>query len=122
MAYADPQSVTIGTVPGAVSLPRVFPGSQTGVFSNYDSKTELQVQTTYGKRTRHVARLNFSKVVTDPLISTTNVLASGGVSVTIDVPPSGFSAAEQKDLAKALLTWLTASTDAALVKLIAGEN
>jgi hypothetical protein len=69
-----------------------------------------------------VARLQFGKVVTDPLVSTTNVLAEGSVTVTVDVPPSGFSAVEQKDLAKALLTFLTASSDAALIKLIAGEN
>ncbi len=122
MAYSDPQSVTIGTVPGAVSLPRVNSGSDLGQFQNYDSKTKLTVGTSYNRRTRHTARLQFGKVVTDPLVSTTNVLAEGSVTVTIDVPPTGFSAAEQKDLAKALLTFLTASTDAALIKLIAGEN
>ena len=122
MAFADPQSVTIGTTPGAVSLPRVNTGSDVGRFANYDSKVALEVSTAYGKRTRHVARLDFSKVVTDPLIATTNVLASGRVTLTVDVPPTGFSAAEQKDLAKALIAHLTASTDAALIKLIAGEN
>ncbi len=122
MAFADPQSVTIGTVPGAVSLPRVNGVGELGKFSNYDAKTVLTVGTTYGKRTRHSARLTYSKVVTDPYVSTTNVLVIGGISVTIDVPPSGFSAAEQKDLATALLTHLTASSNAALIKLIAGEN
>ncbi len=122
MAYADPQSVTIGTTPGAVSLPRVNSGSDTGQFQNYDLKTVLKAGTTYGRRNRHVARLDYSKVVTDPLVTTTNVLVGGSVSLTIDVPPNGFSAAEQKDLAKALINWLTASTDAALIKLIAGEN
>jgi len=122
MALSDPQSVTIGTVPGAVSLPRVNSGNGLGQFSNYDAKTVLKVGTTYGRRNRHSARLDFSKVVTDPYISTTNVLASGSVYLTIDVPPNGFSAAEQKDLATALLTWLTASTNANLIKVIAGEN
>lgn len=122
MAFADPQSVTIGTTPGAVSLPRVNTGSDIGKFSNYDSKVALEVSTAYGRRSRHVARLTFSKVVTDPLVATTNVLASGTVTLTIDVPPSGFSATEQKDLAKALINHLTATSDAALIKLIAGEN
>lgn len=122
MAYSDPQSVTIGTTPGAISLARVNSGSDVGTFSNYDSKTTLKASTTYGRRNRHTARIDFSKIVTDPLISTTNVLASGSAVFTIDVPPSGFSAAEKKDLAKALLNWLTASTDAALIKLLAGEN
>lgn len=122
MAFSDPQSVTIGTTPGAVSLPRVNTGSPVGTFSNYDSKTALKVQTNYGKRTRREARLDFSKVTTDPYVATTNVLVAGTVRLNIDVPPSGFSAAEQKDLAVALLTWLTASSNANLIKVIAGEN
>jgi hypothetical protein len=122
VAFADPQSVTIGTAPGAVSLPRVNTGSDVGKFSNYDAKVDLEVSTAYGKRSRHVARLTYRKVVTDPLVSTTNVVASGTVTMTIDVPPSGFSALEQKDLAKALIGHLTASSDAQLIKLIAGEN
>ncbi len=122
MAFSDPQSITIGTTPGAISLPRVNAGSQVGTFSNYDSKAALKVQTSYGKRTRREARVDFSKVVTDPLVSSTNVLVSGAVRLNIDVPPSGFSAAEQKDLAVALLTWLTASSNANLIKIIAGEN
>ncbi len=122
MAFADPQSVTIGTTPGTVSLARQYTGSEVGKFANYDAKVALEVSTVYGRRTRHVARLTFSKVTTDPLIATTNVLASGTVTLTVDVPPSGFSAAEQKDLVKALLNHLTATSDAALIKLTAGEN
>jgi len=122
VAFSDPQSVTIGTTPGAVSLPRVNTGADTGQFRNYDYKTVLNVGTSYNRRTRHSARLQFGKIVTDPLISTTNVLAEGSVTLTVDVPPTGFSAAEQKDLAKALINFLTASTDAALIKLLAGEN
>lgn len=122
MAFSDPQSVTIGTTPGAVSLPRVNSGSDVGTFSNYDSKVKLELSTAYGRRSRHVARLTYSKVTTDPLVATTNVLASGTVTLTIDVPPTGFTAAEQKDLATALIGHLTASSNAALIKLIAGEN
>jgi len=122
VALADPQSITIGTTPGAVSLPRVNTGSNVGKFTNYDSKATLSVQTNYGKRTRREARIDFNKIVTDPLVSTTNVLVGGTVRLNIDVPPTGFSATEQKDLAVALLTWLTASSNANLIKVIAGEN
>lgn len=122
MAYTDPQSVTIGTTPGAVSLVRVNSGSETGKFQNYDAKTNLKVGTTYGRRTRHEARIDFSKVTADPLVASTNVLVGASAYLVIDAPQSGFSAAEQKDLAVALLTWLTASTNANLIKLIAGEN
>jgi hypothetical protein len=122
MAYTDPQSVTIGTTPGAVSLVRVNSGSETGKFSNYDAKTNLKVGSTYGRRIRREARIDFQKVTADPLVSSTNVLVGSSVYLVIDAPQSGFSAAEQKELAKALLTWLTASSDANLIKLIAGEN
>ncbi len=122
MALSDPQSVTIGTIPGAVSLPRVNTGSNVGTFTNYDAKTTLKVQTNYAKRTRREARIDYTKIVTDPLVSTTNQIVSGAVRFNIDVPPTGFSAAEQKDLAVALLTWLTASSNANLIKVIAGEN
>ncbi len=122
MAFTDPQSVTIGTTPGVVSLARVNSGSDTGKFQNYDAKTNLSVGSTYGRRIRRQARVDFQKVTADPLVSSTNVLVGGSAYLVIDVPSSGFSATEQKELAKALLTWLTASSDAALIKLIAGEN
>lgn len=122
MALSDPQSVTIGTVPGAVSLPRVNTGAAVGTFTNYDAKTTLKVQTNYGKRTRREARIDFSKIVTDPLVSTTNQLVSGSIRFNVDVPPTGFSSAEQKDLAVALITWLNATSYANLIKVIAGEN
>jgi len=122
MAFSDPQSVTIGTTPGAVSLPRVNAGSDTGSFKNFDQKVELKIRPSYGRRTRKESRIDFSKVVTDPLVSTTNVLASASAIFVLDTPPSGFSTTEQRELATALLTWLTASSNANLIKLIAGEN
>lgn len=122
MAFSDPQSVTIGTVPGAVSLPRVYSTTEQGRFQNLDSKVVLMAGTSYNRRTRNAARLEFSKVTADPLVSTTNILVKAGVTVSIDMPPSGFSASEKKDMALALINWLTASTNANLIKLIAGES
>jgi hypothetical protein len=120
MALSDPQSVTINSV--AVSLPRVNTGSDVGKFTNYDAKTSLEVRPVYGKRTRRNSRINHAKIVTDPLVSTTNQLVSASIIFTLDVPQSGYSAAEQLDLAKAHLTWLSANSYANLIKVIAGEN
>jgi hypothetical protein len=120
MAYSDPQSVTINSI--AISMPRVNTGSDVGKFSNYDAKTDLEIRPVYGRRTRRNSRLNHGKIVTDPLVSTTNQAVSASIIFTIDVPQSGYSAAEQLDLAKAHLTWLTANSHANLVKIIAGEN
>lgn len=120
MAYAEPQSVTINST--AITLPRVFVPDGAGLFRNYDSKTALKIQHAYGRRTRRTASLDFAKITTDPLVATTNVLSSMTARIVLDTPSTGLSAAEQLDVAKALLTWLTAGTNANLIKLVAGEN
>lgn len=106
----------------AVSLPRVFSSDGSGSFRNYDAKAGLKIRHAYGRRTRRDAAFEYSKITTDPLVSTTNVLASLTMRFSADVPPSGFSAAEQLDSAKVLVTWLSANSYANAIKLFAGEN
>lgn len=122
MALADPQSVTIGTTPGAVSLPRVGQGLSEGQFLSSDGNTKFRVSHTYGRRKRHLIRLDFQKVAPDPLISSTNVLYSMSAHVVIDTPITGFSVAEQKDVLLALANYLTASSGANSVKVLGGES
>lgn len=120
MAYSEPQSLTINST--AISLPRVFGPDGVGTFRNYDAKTTLKIQHAYGRRTRRTASVDFAKITTDPLVSTTNVLSSMTFRVVLDTPNQGLSATEQVDVANALLVWLTASSNANLKKLVAGEN
>lgn len=122
MALADPQSVTIGTVPGAVSLPRTGLDRNDGYFSSSDGTAKLKVQHTYGKRNRHTVRLDFQKTAADPLVSGSNAVYSMSAILSVDVPPSGFTIAEQKDVAVALMGFLTASTNAATTKVLGGES
>lgn len=122
MAYADPQSVTINSV--ANSLPRIGSGVNTGTFAAGDGNVKLAVSHQYGKRTRRQARLDFSKVAPDPLISSTNIKYSMSAYVVVDVPVTGFTVAEQKQIVDALTAWLATGAGAANVttKLLGGEN
>lgn len=121
MALADPQSVTIGGV--ANSLPRTGSGDNHGTFTKDDRTVTLKVTHQPGKtRTRRSVRLDFSKIAADPLLAGVNREASMSAFVNIDVPLVGLSVTEQKDVVKALLSALTASTDALLIKIIGGES
>jgi hypothetical protein len=119
MALSDPQSVTIGT---AISVPRTGSGLNLGAFTSADGNTGLAVSHQYGKRTRRTARVNFSKIAADPLISAQNIKYSASAYIVLDVPVTGFSAAEQLQIITGLTTWLTASTNANAVKVIGGES
>lgn len=120
MALTDPQSVTLNS--SAVSLPRVLTDTGVGTFTNYDAKTRMRVNHTYGRRTRRNVRLDLSKITADPLVASTNREVSASVGFWVDLPVSGFSAADLEDLSKGILTWLTASSNANLKKVLAGEN
>lgn len=119
MAYSDPQSVTIGS---AHSLPRTGQGIDTGSFYKDDGTVQLLVSHSRGKRTRRTARINFSKVVADPLITGTNLRVSASAYIVLDVPINGFTVAEQVQIITGLTTWLTASTNANATKLVGGES
>lgn len=119
MAYADPQSVTIGS---ALSLPRTGSGIGTGTFTKDDGTAQLVVSHQVGKRIRRTARINYSKIVADPLVTGTNLRLSASVYVVLDVPINGFTVAEQVQIITGLTTWLTASTNANATKLVGGES
>lgn len=122
MALADPQSITIGTTPGAVSLPRTSTGVNSSVYTSADSTTKESISHQYGKRNRHLVRVDFSKVAPDPFQTDVNQRFSMSAYVVIDAPADGFSVAEQKDVVTGLLSQLTASSGALITKVIGGEN
>jgi len=120
MAFSDPQSVTINAV--ANSLPRVSSGVNTGSFSKDDGNVQLSVSHTYGKRTRRAVRINFSKIASDPLISAQNIRYSHSWTLVADLPPTGFTVAEAKQVADGFIAWLSASSGAKITQLLGGEN
>ena len=117
--FSDPQAVTVNTV--AYTLPRVGVGPSAGSFSKDDGTIKLGVSHLYGKRTRRQARVDLSKVAPDPLISSTNIKHSMSAYIVVDVPPTGFTIAEQKQLVDGLTKWLTDTTGANTTKLLGGE-
>lgn len=120
MSYADPQSVTINAVP--VSLPRTSSGVNSGGFSSADRTVQLDVASSYGKRTRRTVRLTQSKISADPLIPSQNSRSSMSVYMVVDHPVNGFTVTEQKYLVDALTAYLSASTGAKVTQLLGGEN
>jgi hypothetical protein len=66
--------------------------------------------------------LEQTKIVTDPLFSTQNKQVIARATLTVSAPPSGFTQTQLKELAKGLMSNLTASTDANLIKVIGGES
>lgn len=120
MALADPQSVTIGGT--TTSLPRTSSGVNSSMYTSSDSTIKADVSHAYNGRTRRTVRFTTNKITTDPLNTGQNMRVSASAYVVLNVPASGFTATEQKDLLVALATWLTASTAANTVKLVGGEN
>jgi hypothetical protein len=118
--FQDPQSVTINAV--ANSLPRVTTRDNTSVYSKDDGNVKLTVSSAYGKRTRRTARIDFRKTAQDPLFPAQNTPYSMSTYIVADVPTSGFTIVEQKQIIDALTAWLTASTGANVTKLLGGES
>lgn len=119
MAFADPQSVTIGGT--ATSLPRTFFEGTEGRFTDANGNVSLRVAQSYGKRTRRLIRLDQKKVSADPLNPNINVPSSMSVQLVVDTPVQGFTVAEQKALVDALVAYLGASTGARVTQLLGGE-
>lgn len=122
MALADPQSVTIAGV--AVSLPRVSTSGGVSVYQSADGNTKLTVTTTTGRRFRRTARLDHKKVAGDPLVPATNTTFSMSTFLMYDVPPVGYTVAQQKEVGDALTGWANSGTGAAntTTKILGGES
>jgi hypothetical protein len=120
MAFSDPQTVTISGTP--ISLPRVNTGNNGSEYMSSDGLVKLTASNSYGKRNRRVLRLEHSKITTDPFITSTNVKVGMSNYVVFDVPIVGYTAAEALAIWQGFKTQLSASSDALVSKLLAGEN
>jgi hypothetical protein len=120
MAFSDPQSITISAV--ATSLPRTSTGVNTSDYKSADGLMTLSASHAYGRRTRRVLRFDHSKVTADPFIPSQNVKVGMSNYLVFDLPPAGYSNAEITAVYTGFKTLFTASTDAAIVKLLGGES
>lgn len=122
MSLADPQTVTIG---GTTSpLPRTSTEGDDTIYSSADGLIKLRIahSLTGGKRARRMIRIDQSKLSADPTKPAENISVGMGIHVVFDVPPNGFTVAEQLALWVGLKTQITASSDAIVSKVLAGES
>ena len=120
MAFSDPQSVTISG--SAISLPRVGSGLNSSKYSSSDGAVDLSISHAYGRRTRRVLRLDHSKYASDVFIPSQNAEVSMSCYMVFDVPKVGYSPTEAQAIYAGLKGLMTASSDAAITKLLGGES
>nr|QDH86810.1 MAG: hypothetical protein H3BulkL172605e138_000003 [Leviviridae sp.] len=120
MAFTDPQSVTIsGTT---TPLPRTSTGDGTSKYQSSDGLITFTASTAYGRRMRHVLRLDHSKIAADPLAPAMNAKVSASVYLVIDEPNVGYDNTELLAIYTGLKTLVTASSDALVSKVLGGES
>lgn len=129
--FSDPQSVTITGFNGgvAISLPRV---STSGSKSVYQSNDGLYIVTishqTSGKPgtasfvTRSMYKLDVRILATDPFNAEKSAYQTFSVHTVLTKPAYGFTASQETEITKAQIANLSASTYAAVGKLIGGES
>jgi len=120
MSFADPLSVTVNAVP--ISLPRVSTGVNTSTYSKDDGTVKVTSSHTYGKRVRRTLRLDTSKIAPDPFVTNLNTRVGSSVYIVVDSPVQGMSNTELKQQVQALTDLLSATSFAATLKLLGGEN
>lgn len=118
--YADPQVITINAVPSNCN--RVSIGDMNATYRSADETVQLRISHKAAKdRVRRMARLDQTIIATDPLSSEQDYV-SAGVYIVVDEPKVGFTDVQLQYLVTALVTWLTASSNANTTKLLGSES
>jgi hypothetical protein len=120
MAFSDPLSVTISGTP--ISLPRISQSGDETIYQSADGLVQVLASHDVGKRNRHLLRINHSKIAPDPFIPAENVKTSMSNYIVFDVPPAGYTNADVLAVYAGFKTAFTASSDALITKLLAGES
>jgi len=119
--FVDPQSVTINAI--ANSLARVSSGDNKGAFRKDDGLVKLNFSHSYPKgRASRLAKLEHSKIATDPLMAGQSFPTGMSVHLVVQTPDVGYSIAEQKQVVDGFLSYLTASSGANVTKILGGES
>lgn len=120
MALADPQSITISAATS--SLPRVSVDETESEYLSSDGLIKLTVSHSYGKRTRRLVRIDHAKLTADPFVPAENVKVGMAAYTVFDLPPAGYTAAEQLAVWVGFNAQLTASSNAVITKILGGES
>jgi hypothetical protein len=122
MAFTDPQLITISGVTS--SLPRTSQLADESEYTSGDGLIQLSAShsATKGNRARRVLRIDHSKLTADPFKPAENVRVSMSNYIVFDVPPAGYTTAEQLAVYNGFKALYTATTDALITKLLGGES
>jgi hypothetical protein len=121
MALTDPQSVTIGS---AISLPQVSVSPTSTVYQSADGTVKLTVNQSIGKDTINtMVRVDKTVIAADP-ITALNKSLTGSVWYVFKFPIKnfGFTEADKVNIHTGLAGLLSASTNAVLKQVLAGQH
>ena len=117
---ADPQSITINAV--GFSLAKTSSEPNKGIYTDPTAAVQGRVAHTYGRRTRRAIQLQHTKIAPDPFVPAQNVKFSSTISIVFDIPPTGYTPTELKQIWDGLANQLSASSGALVTKVLGGEN
>jgi len=107
----------------AQSLARTGSGLYKGSFQTADGLFKVNVAHSLGSKfNQRVFRLDRTQTVADVLTTGNSFNITDSVWVVSKTPVVGLTAAQQKQLPDGLLAYLTASSGAAITKLLGGES
>jgi hypothetical protein len=118
MSFSDPVKVKVdGTT--EVECPRVSTGNFISEYDSSDGAIKVRLKTTEGRRRRHEARIDLSKVIASVLNPSQNEEASTSAYLVIDRPLNGYTNEELRKLVEGLKTFMS---EANIKKLLAKES
>lgn len=116
--FADTQNVSVNGV--GAQLPRVAFGDRKGTFENVAAGLRLTISHVLGKRVRRNVRIDFNKMIDDPLLEGVNRPVSMSAYTVLDVPTVGYTPTEVADNLEALAVFLSDENNR--LKLVNGES
>lgn len=124
MAISDPVAITVNSV--AVSLPKTGTLEHGATYTKDDGTIIVRVNHVPAKnsqgQSKRTLELAVLKTAADPLNASINVQKTFRFFLNAVEPAVGFTIAEKKDIAQALMTWVNATSGANLVKWLGGES
>jgi hypothetical protein len=118
--FVEPVSITVNAV--AQSMARTESGVNRGAFRKDDGSHALSIAHTLGKQNQRLIRFDRRTTVADPFTTGSNYEVQDSVWLVTRTPNVGLTIVQQKQLIDGFITYLAASSGAAITKLLGGES